>query len=108
MILTIIFTAMAAACYGITSRLQHGDFKYGKDDYGFWGPSSGYRKYRTPRKQAPDNWYYRLLKIEYKEKFPLSASALVFVTDGFHLVQFFTIKFLIAAIIFYDGPISLW
>ena len=36
---------------------------------------------------APDKPYYRLFRLQYKERFPLSATALVALTDRWHLYK---------------------
>lgn len=36
---------------------------------------------------APDTWYYRAFALKYQEKFPLSATALVSLTDRWHLLN---------------------
>jgi len=51
------------------------------------------------------NLYYRTFKIEYKERFPLSATALVFLTDGFHLMQWLAINFFTLSIAFALGDV---
>ena len=105
MALKLIFVLLASACWGTMSKyLFHGD---SKNPYGFWGKESYKRKYKKSSYSqvgsyslvdAPNTTYYKFFKIKYKEKFPWSATMLVFVTDGFHLAQWFMIKFIIAAI----------
>lgn len=84
---------IVASSVGILSHLYF-HRKSDKHPTGFWGSQSWVRKYKHCNRivvKAPNNIYYRLFKIEYKEKFPLSATALVFLTDGFHLLQFIAI-----------------
>ena len=45
-------------------------------------------------------WYYGLYKPNYAEKFPLSSTALVFLTDDWHKYQFIMYRFLYMAISF--------
>ena len=104
----LIFVIIAAACWGIMSKYLF----HGRSDkpYSFWGKESWKRKYKKYEYDpsvgfkgynliaAPDTPYYRFFKIKYKEKFPWSSTLLVFITDGFHLAQWFMIKFIIAAI----------
>jgi hypothetical protein len=101
---------LAAACYAVKDHLifhneNDGPFK----KYRFFGLDSWKRKYkRAPSRQgivsaydlypAPDNWYYNTFKIDHEEKFPWSATALVFVTDGVHLFQWLFIKFILLAL----------
>ena len=39
-------------------------------------------------------WYFELYKPRFAEKFPFSSTALVFLTDKWHRVQFFMYRFL--------------
>ena len=68
----------------------------------FFGSESWKRKYKiTPQGYlyaAPDTTYYRLFNLNYKERFPLSATVLVFLTDGYHFVQFVVFKSLTLAV----------
>lgn len=105
MILTISLVAIASACWGVmTFYITHGNIR---NRVGFFGRDSWKRKYARNRSfpeevyfmiPSPDNWYYRFFRIKYKEKFPLSATMLVFVTDGFHLFQWIFIKVILLAI----------
>jgi len=108
MILSMIFLAVAAAAYGITSRIQHGNFKWSRDQYDYWGNNSGRRKYRFPYLPPTNNLYAKLARLSYRESFPLSATVLVSLTDGFHMTQFFVIKFIILAVIFFRGEPTIW
>lgn len=116
---TAVFVMLAAACYAFNSYWYFHGRKSRRPIYSFWGKESGNRKYARSKHSAPDrydlvaapdNWYYDLFVIKYKEKFPLSATVLVFVTDGYHLVQWFFIKFLILAMVVrYDhGIVFMW
>lgn len=110
--ISLIFFTISAGLYGIISLINHGKFKYqfhSENDTTFWGEGSWFRKYKsTPGLvTAPDTWYYRFFDIRYQERFPLSATALVFVTDGMHLTQFLMIKTLILSIITFHGIPSL-
>lgn len=101
----ILSLAVAMYCYAISQLQQHGKLKF---EGSFWNEDSWVRKYKwraaskdplgydiipMPEK-APDNWYYRFLEIKYKERFPLSATLLVFTTDGYHLFQALFFSFL--------------
>lgn len=80
------------------------------NEIGFWGQQSWVRKYKPKYKipgstdmgifiTAPSNWYYRIFNIDYKERFPLSATLLVVFTDGFHLLQFVMISCLTISLV---------
>lgn len=56
----------------------------------FWNPDESWKnKYQVNTEgeltTAPNTWYYRTFDLKYKERFPLSATALVFTTDAWHL-----------------------
>lgn len=70
----------------------------------FWNPSESWRfKYAKDAEgdliPAPDNIYYRSFDLKYKERYPLSATALSFTTDAWHLAKFFYHAFLRLAIV---------
>lgn len=84
-----IFVFIVSLTVGLASRY----FFYGNtaDPLSFWGRKSWMRKYKLENGKlvkAPNNKYYSYFNVKYKEKFPLSTTALVFVTDGAHLMQF--------------------
>jgi len=92
LITALILFIIAAVAYAIKDLQSHFKFKWEGKHTSFWGNNSWMRKYnytedmyRTP---LPDNWYYNTFKIEYKERFPGSATIFVFMTDGWHLMQF--------------------
>ncbi len=117
---TAVFLMLAAACHAFNTFWYFHGNKSKRHPFSFFGIDSWKRKYKRstysvfPHNErvydliaAPDNWYYDIFKIRYKEKFPLSATVLVFVTDGYHLVQWFMIKFLILAMVVrYDHGIK--
>jgi hypothetical protein len=102
--LALISLALATACRAVAELQQHGKLRWSKDLYGFWGHESYVRKYKIitsadsqgnefnfyypSDKPTPNNWYYKFFKIYHREHFPLSATFLVFLTDGMHLMQF--------------------
>lgn len=97
---TLLSLAVAAACFAIRDLISHGKFSYGPSE-GFWGEQSWRRKYYSNNglMDLPlSNWYYDLFKIPYLEKFPLSATLLVFLTDGYHLMTLFMQLAIFAAI----------
>lgn len=54
----------------------------------FFGSRSWVRKYKKGFiKPVWKNWYYKTFNVVYMERFPLSATALVFLTDGWHFSQ---------------------
>lgn len=59
------------------------------------------RKYKDPLERAKRNWYTQLFKLKYKERFWLSGSFLVSLTDRYHKMQFFFKLFICAAIVTY-------
>src|SRR5688500_8468213 len=99
MILALSLLGIAIAAYSISQLAQHSKFVLSRKNHlGFWGVDSWRRKYKSrigkdvPRGSfdfidAPDNWYYKLFNIPYHEKFPLYATFLVSLTDGYHLCQ---------------------
>lgn len=99
LLLSFILFAFAAFCHGVVSRYQHEGFKF--KNVKFWSADSWRNKYKSNgafMDNAPNNWYYRFFKIDYKEKFPLSATLLVFLTDGYHFTQWIMIKCLALSI----------
>lgn len=62
-------------------------------------------KYASPLRPAPRNFYYRILRIQYKEKFPLSTTVMVFITDKWHFVQFIFLTVIVTAIVMHS-PIT--
>jgi len=42
--------------------------------------------------EAPNNWYYKLFNIKYKERFLGSATIFVMFTDSYHCFQFLFLK----------------
>lgn len=90
-ILSFISFALGVFCFSVKELQAHGKLKWVKDGHPFWDQDSWERKYASDDEghilPAPDNWYYRFFKIKYKERFPLSATLLVSLTDGAHLMQ---------------------
>lgn len=88
----LIIFIIGSVAYAIKDLISQGKLKFASDPTGFWGEHSYLRKYKNPYVDAPNNWYYKRFKINYKEAFPGSATCLVFLTDGFHLMQFVMLK----------------
>jgi hypothetical protein len=87
MIISLVLLGIGIAAYSISQLLQHEKFKWSGAGYTFWGGRTALRKYKFPLESYQGNWYYRFFKIKYKERFPLSATFLVSLTDGYHLCQ---------------------
>lgn len=111
MILSALLFLAAVICYSISQLQLFGKLKWMDNEDGFWGIYSWKRKYKIAWSaddkgflKAPDTWYYRFFKIPYRERFTLSATLLVFLTDGFHLMQFF-FKLLFCAAFY---PLTNW
>ncbi len=65
---------------------------HNRSTHPFWSPKSWNNKYTQPIEYWPErsrNWYQRFFGLEYTERFPGSATIFVFLTDGYHLTQFF-------------------
>lgn len=58
-------------------------------------------KYKDPLQPAKRNWYTQLFKLKYKERFWLSGSLLVALTDRYHRCQMFFKILICAAIVTY-------
>lgn len=87
--ISILFLALSAIPYAISQLQQQGKIRWSKSADGFWGNESDKRKYKRPLKPAPLTAYYKYNDLAYVEKFPGSGSIGVFLTDGYHLMQFF-------------------
>lgn len=99
MVLALVFLVLAIGCYSISQLQQHGKLKWMGKGFGFWGVRSWNRKYKWDTNgiviRAPKNLYYKYFaRVPFKERFPLSATLLVFTTDGYHLMQFFFFLFI--------------
>lgn len=71
--------------------------------------SEGWKnKYKQPMSPAPKNWYYRFFKLKYREKFPLSGSLLVSLTDKYHFYQLIFKLLLCTSIVLYRPVLGLW
>lgn len=114
--ISLVFFFLAGAARGISELVgyEHGDsiFSAKVPQHSFWGAQAWKRKYRTTKHKSLfavqfermtrlKKWYYKAFKIKYEEAFPLSATALVWLTDGMHLMNFLMKFFLIAACVSY-------
>lgn len=114
--LTIIITCLILAAMSIarsglfihTWRHSQSIFKK-TAPYGFFGVESWVRKYKggilltdqiLPYLVYPVTriWYHKFFGLKYQERFLFSATALVFLTDFFHLTQFITLTLIAVAI----------
>lgn len=107
-LLNIISFCLSVVAYSLKELQAHGKIRWANHPSNFWWSDSWIRKYKIDPKRsnqfipAPDNWYYKLFKITYKEIFPLSATALVFLTDGYHLMQFCYKVLFIVSLVTYE------
>lgn len=120
-LINLLSFILAVVAYSLKELQSFGKLKWidEKHQYSFWGSECDKRKYKTipdmdqmvktpgrdrRRLTFPpkNNAYYRFFKISHLEKFPLSATALVFLTDGYHLAQFAFKLFLILTLVTYE------
>lgn len=122
--ISLLLFFLAGACRGLFELLafDHKDsiFSARVHPESFWGSISWRRKYKKliplvyimPEvEQWPSwkRWYYKTFKIKYPERFPFSATMLVWLTDGMHLMNFLMKFFLIGACVTYtEGYHWLW
>jgi hypothetical protein len=113
--LGFISLALSIACYSVSQLQQHGKLRWMRRNdllymFDFWGSESWVRKYKTFRVEGVDapveaeqNWYTRLFKIKYTERWPTSTWLTVAFTDGYHLMQFFFLLFLSLSVALFIG-----
>jgi hypothetical protein len=94
-LISLISFALAIGCYVCSQAQQHGKLRWmnWKDDMGFLGENSDKRKYdnfRIGRIPAKVNFYTRLMGVKFKERWFTSTNLTVFLTDFYHLMQFFS------------------
>lgn len=113
-LLSILLLSLGAVAYGIHELHAHGKLKWIGKPLGFWGEMSWQRKYYLVDghpglfKQPNKNLYTRLFSVKYAERFPLSSTLLVSVTDGAHLCQTVYLLCLSAAIAVHHETWWLW
>lgn len=99
MILSISSFALAVGLYAISQLIMHSKIRFKGSR---WEVSSWKNKYKWGSflpEYAPDNWYYRLIKAEYKERWFTSTWLTVAFTDWYHFCQLlFIILFSISAV----------
>ena len=82
MIPAAIFLVLAISCYSCAQLLNHGKFKYSKPGTGFWDHDSDKRKYN---------------------KLSIYKTFMVFLSDGYHLMQWLFFNSLSLSITFAIG-----
>jgi len=103
--LSILFLLLAGVANAIMDVSSEDKFKNN-----FWNKTKSWKnKWKINKggrriKEDKKRWYY-LWKFtpKYKERFPLSSSLLVLITDGWHLAQFFMLNLITLAVIFAPG-----
>jgi hypothetical protein len=95
MTVSLICLAVAALCYAVSQLQQHGKLVWSNPvkPRGFWGKDSDKRKYKYNCTHEP--------------AFPLSTTLLVFVTDGYHFMQWLMKIFIALAFVPFVGWWSL-
>ncbi len=94
MIATLVFVIISA----IAKAFMDISSKDGFDNH-FWNKTeSWHNKYHMPLEKKSHWYYFGIIKPIYKESFPFSSTALVFLTDGWHLLQFISLNTIIIAI----------
>ena len=89
LLLALLLLAIGIACYSIRELQSQGKLKWQKEDASFWGNDSWTRKYKTENgiPVPASGWYYKLIKVHYKERWPTSTWLTVNLTDGYHALQ---------------------
>ncbi len=104
MILSICAFAIAVALYTISQLQQQSKLRGQKGDASFWGERSWERKYKARVVGGTKS----TIDVEVKERWPTSSTLTVFLTDGYHLMQFcFTILFCLSAVS-YEREFGFW
>ena len=100
MILAILTLILAVGCFAIRELYNQAKLKWQDESkpMSFWGERSDLRKYAYPLEEPPNTWYYKFNSdLKHKERFPLSGTWLVLLTDGLHQFQFWMFNFLSAS-----------
>lgn len=90
---SLIAWAIAVACYAISQLMMHSKLKWAKAGTGFWDEQSWKRKWKPT-----DLGSFHVVGVE---RFWGSSRWFVFLTDGYHLMQFFFIKLFVLSIVLY-------
>lgn len=112
-LINLLLFGLGVVAFSLKELQSHGKLKWMDDPTAFWGSKSWVRKYKkdygaATERDVPNNWYYRFFKIAWKEKFPLSATALVFLTDGYHLFQLLFKLCLISTVVTYQPMFNIF
>lgn len=98
----VVLVIVGGLSYGLASNLAFQKGFIDASPTGFFGRDSWKRKYKLDHLDNPVNsentFYTKLFNLKYKERFPLSATLLVFLTDGFHFFQFLAIQSLMTVV----------
>lgn len=81
--IALICLAFAIVAYAISQLQQHGQLLWGKKGLGFWDGDSDKRKYMS--------------------KIPFARTLFVFLTDGYHFMQFWMFNLLALSLTFANG-----
>lgn len=103
-------------CYSISQLQQHGKLRFNINNkrFSFWGEDSDKRKYKAQQNErlifipAPSNWYYRLIRSDYKERWFTSTWLTVNLTDGYHMMQSLSFIFLAISLARFSGINFFW
>lgn len=100
MILSISSFALGVGLYAISQLVMHGKLRWQKVGASFWGKNSHLRKWKyNPALDMYDGQ---------KEAFWGSSRWFVFVTDGYHLMQFFFIILFSISAVSYETIVNRW
>lgn len=99
----ILFNILSFLCFIVSIIFYTKSQQRAFEDRDSWE-----NKYKKPLQVAPKNWYYRLFKLTYREKFPLSGSFLVALTDNYHRFQMFFKVLMCASIALYRPVLGFW
>lgn len=89
-LISLLLFSVSVVFYTLSQAVMHGKIKDNPDG-----------KYATPKRPGI-GFYYRLFGITYKERFPLSATLMVSLTDKYHRFQLGFKAFLCASIVTYS------
>jgi hypothetical protein len=94
--IALILFAVAVGFYAMSQAVMHGKLKDNPDS-----------KYASPKRPGK-GLYYKLTGVKYAEKFPLSATLLVSLTDKYHKFQLGFKMFLCAGIVLHTPLFGYW
>lgn len=105
LILCLVLGILDAAKDIITFRFKQSVFY--NLNHQFWDPLISWKnKYKVPLTPYKPKWYYPIFAPKLEERFPFSTTALVFLTDAWHLLKALYIVTILSAIFFYSQIIS--